>query len=68
MAQSGKGLTLDFGSGHDLKVLRWSLAMGSVLRVQSLPGILSPAPPHSCSSFPSLSHSLSQNTHSRKIL
>ena len=45
MAQSVKHLTLDFDSGHDLPVIGSSLTWGSTLTVQSLLGILSPAPP-----------------------
>ena len=31
MAQLVKHLTLDFGSGHDLRVVQWSPMLGSVL-------------------------------------
>ena len=31
VAQSVMGRTLDFGSGHDLKVVRLSLALGTML-------------------------------------
>ena len=41
MAQSVGDLTLDFGSGHDLRVMGSSPASGSVLPAQSLVGILS---------------------------
>ena len=34
VAQSGKCLTLDFGSGHDLRVMRLSPALDSVLGVE----------------------------------
>ena len=43
VAQLDKHRTLDFGSGHDLTVWEFKPAYGSVLRVQSLLGILSPA-------------------------
>ena len=43
MAQSGKHLTLGFGSGHDLKVMRLSPTLGSA---QSLLVPLSPSLPH----------------------
>ena len=33
VAQAVKALTLDFGSGHDLRVMRVSPESGSVLRV-----------------------------------
>ena len=43
MAQSIKHMTLDLGSGHDLKVPEFELSLGlSALSVQSLLGILSP--------------------------
>ena len=40
-AQSVKHLTLDFGSGHDLMVVRLRTALGSTLTAWSLLGILS---------------------------
>ena len=42
-AQSVKHLTLDFGAGPDLRVVRWSLTLRWALRwVWSLPKILLP--------------------------
>ena len=41
MTQSVKPLTLDFGSGHDLTVCEMEPALGSMLTVRSLLGILS---------------------------
>ena len=35
VVQSVKCLTLDFGSGHDLRVVRWSPASGSMLSGES---------------------------------
>ena len=35
VAQSVKNLTLDFGSGHDLRILRSSPMLGFVLSVES---------------------------------
>ena len=35
MAESVKCLTIVFGSGHDLTVLGWSLALGSELNRES---------------------------------
>ena len=49
MAQSFKHLILDFGSGHDLRVVRLSPASGSVLGVEPAWDSLSPSsflPPH----------------------
>ena len=43
MAQSFEPPTLDFGSGHDLTVVRLSPTSGSMLMVHSLLGILSPS-------------------------
>ena len=43
VAQLVKRLTCDFGSGHDLMVMRWSPAASSVLIAQSLLEILSPS-------------------------
>ena len=40
VAQLVKRLTLDFGSGHDLTIMRSSPTLGSVLTVRSLLGIL----------------------------
>ena len=40
MAQSVKGLNLDFGLGHDLMVCGRQLNSGSALTAQSLLGIL----------------------------
>ena len=40
MAQSVKLLTLDFGSGHDLRVHEFKPHVGSVLTMWSLLGIL----------------------------
>ena len=34
MAQSVKHMTLDFGLGHDLMVVRSSLALGSALGIE----------------------------------
>jgi len=55
VAQSIKYLTLDFGSGHDLKVLGWSPAQGSALSIESAWDFLSACPsapfPCSCSLF-----------------
>ena len=34
MAQSVKHPTLDFGSGHDIRVVRWSAEEGSVLGME----------------------------------
>ena len=34
MAQLVEHLTLDFDSGHDLRALRWSPGLGSMLRVE----------------------------------
>ena len=45
VAQSVKHQTLDFGSGHDLRVVRSSPTSGSVLTAWSLLGILSLPPP-----------------------
>ena len=45
MAQSGKQLTLDFGSGQDLRVLRLSLELHSVFSGESAWESLSPFPP-----------------------
>ena len=36
MVQSIKHLTLDFGSGHDLRVMSWRPALGSELKILSL--------------------------------
>ena len=41
VAESVKCPTLDFGSGHDLKVVRSSPKLGSALMARSLRGILS---------------------------
>ena len=41
MAQSVKRPTLDFSSGHDLRFVSSSPALDSMLKVQSLLGILS---------------------------
>ena len=56
--KSVKRLSLAFGSGHDLKVMRWSPVSGSLLKILSLCLCLSLSP----SFFPSapLLHSLSQ--------
>ena len=52
MAQSGKRVTLDFGSSHDVRVLGSSSAQGSVLSGASA----SPsAPSHMCTGSLSLS-------------
>ena len=60
VAQSLKRLTLDFGSGHDLRVREIEPLLGSMLTARRLLGILSlpfaPAPPP----IPSPAHSLSQ--------
>ena len=45
MAQSVKCLILDFGSGHDFRVVRSSPMSGSALGVESARDSLSPAPP-----------------------
>ena len=34
VAQSGKHPALDFGSGHDLTLVRWSLTSGSMLGME----------------------------------
>ena len=44
VAQSVKRTTLDFGSGHDLKVLRSSPALGSALSVKPDKDSYSPSP------------------------
>ena len=44
VAQSPKHLILDFGSGHDLRVVRSSLTSGSMLGVESALDSLSPSP------------------------
>ena len=41
MAQSVKHLTLDFGSGHDLRIHEFETLSGSVHTMWSLCGILS---------------------------
>ena len=41
VAQSVERLTLDFSSGHDLRVVGSSPALGSARTARSLPGILS---------------------------
>ena len=46
MAQSVELLTLGFGSGRDLRVVRSSLVAGSVLRVESAGD--SPSAPPAC--------------------
>ena len=43
VAQLVKHLTLDFGSGHDLMVVGWSPALGSVLCRESASPSLPPA-------------------------
>ena len=45
MAQLVKRLTLDFGSGHDLRVVGWSCVSGSVLTLASAGDSLSPSAP-----------------------
>ena len=45
VAQSLEHLTLDFGSGHDLRVVRWSPMSGSVLCEEPASESLS-VPPH----------------------
>ena len=42
MAASVRGWTLDLGSGHDLRVVRWSSEAGSALGGESAEGSLSP--------------------------
>ena len=59
MAQSLKHLTLDFGSGHDLKVLELSPTLGSALSGESALGSLSFSHSH-CTHAHVLSLSLSQ--------
>ena len=46
MAQLVKHLTFDFGSDHDLRVVRWSPAVGSMLAMEpaSFRLLLSPLP------------------------
>ena len=44
-AQLVKHTTLDFGSGHDLTVMRTSPVLGSVLSWESAWDSLSPSPP-----------------------
>ena len=44
VAQSVKQWTLDFSSGHDLIITRWSPSSGSALTAWSLLGILSLSP------------------------
>ena len=54
MAQSVERPTLDFGLGHDLMVVRSSLASSTILTVWSLLGILSlslSAPPQLVGTF-----------------
>ena len=64
MAQSLKHLTLDLGSGHDLRILRSSLAWGSVLtrgicfRTQSLS--ICPSSTHVCTCACARAFSLKQ--------
>lgn len=43
MAQAVKCLTLDFGSGHNLRVVRWSAVLGSVLGEEAAWDSLSPS-------------------------
>ena len=45
MTQVVKRLTFDFGSGHDLRVMSWSLALGSALGVEPVEDSLSPSTP-----------------------
>lgn len=54
-AQSVECLTLDFGSGHDLRAVRSSLASGSMLSRESARDSLSPSP----SAPPSPTHTVS---------
>ena len=65
MAHLVKGLTVDFGSGHDLMVVRLSPVLGSVLGVEPASDSLSPSSsvptPLVFSPHVSLSLSLSQN-------
>ena len=44
MAQSVQHLTLDFGSGHDLMILRQSPSLGSTLGMEAAWDSLSPSP------------------------
>ena len=44
MAQLVEHLTLDFDSGHDLRVMRWSSALGSMLGVGPAYDSVSPTP------------------------
>ena len=44
MAQLVEQLTLDFGSGYDLRVIRWRHSSGSVLGVEPAEGFLSSPP------------------------
>ena len=49
MAQLVKHPPFDFGSGHDLRVMRWSPVLGSRLGVESAEDALSPStPPPAC--------------------
>ena len=45
VAQSGKHLSLEFGSGHDLRVMRLSPALGSMLGVEPVKILCLSAPP-----------------------
>ena len=61
LAQSVKCLSLDFGSGHDLRVMRLSPALGSVLRVEPaldslFPSPSAPPPAHVFMQMHALSH------------
>lgn len=51
VVQSVECSTLGFGSGHDLRVVRSDLALGSILSLESASNSLSlcPSCPHSCS-------------------
>lgn len=57
MVQSVKSQTLNFSSGQDLRVVRLSPALGSLLRVEPAYDSLLPPSPHPC---PRLMHMLSQ--------
>ena len=62
LAQLVKHLTLDFGSGHDLSVVRYSSVPSSILSGESAEGSVSPSPfalPPTCVLMLACSHSLS---------
>ena len=62
MDQLGKHLTLNFGLGHDLRVVRWSLVLGSTLDMECPQDIHSPSPSVSPLSPPFLNKQTNKQT------